>query len=129
MGTRAYVVAALRSAFAALNLPAKVFPVIQSTGARAGAPGEPESPLDLPAVIYSTLPGSSISLLTGPFEVSERWRLDVRSDTAKESERLDRAVITALREGGRLRTLGGPTEDYDEGLSLYRRLRVVEIGT
>ena len=146
MDPRVYLRGAAHAAFHALGLSVEIHPVLQFPE------GDPGSPLNLPALVYSILPGGTVDVRSGAVPASERWRLDVRSSSAAETEKLDRELARQLRNGPpweipepeqedlrefwrmwrtpgptQIRTLGGPTEDYDDGIGLYRRLRVVEV--
>ena len=122
MTVREYVTAACRDALQALGHDrTRVFPDI------APEPDADEGNIRGPSVVLSVFPGDEEHFNTGPWELSQRWQIDCRAGQAIVAEVLDREIVNRLRQGGRLRSAGGPSSFPEQGLRVFRRIRLVEV--
>ena len=94
-------------------------------------PEDSSGKLEFPAVVYQAVGGEDVSSFSsGPVPVARAFRLDFRAEPGRGCDRtaeLGEKAIQALREGGRLRDLSGPLDDYDEEVEVHRRIWTVEI--
>ena len=97
-----------------------------------GATGE----LEFPFCVYQSVGGSSVSTFqTGPYPRTSSFRLDFRSRYREEDAKggyaeaadLANRALAAIRAGGRLRDLSGPTDLYDAETGAHRRIWTVEV--
>ena len=104
--------------------PPRVYATVQ-------LPEDESGKLEFPAVVYQAVGGEEVSSFSsGPVAVSRAFRLDFRAEPGQGCDRtaeLGEKAIQALREGGRLRDLSGPVDDYDEEVEVHRRIWTVEI--
>ena len=82
---------------------------------------------DFPAVVYQGVGGDTVTTFEGSRQRTCAIRLDFRARSFSEAIRLAEQGLAAVRSGGRLRSVSGPVDDYDEEFNVYRRMWTVEV--
>ena len=82
---------------------------------------------DFPAVVYQGVGGDTVTTFDRIRQRTCAIRLDFRAKTFAEALRIAEQGLAAVRSGGRLRSVSGPVDDYDEEFNVYRRMWTVEI--
>ncbi len=81
-----------------------------------------------PSVVFQAVGQDTLTTLTeGAHQIATAIRFDVRDRMQKETERLSDEIVAALRAGSRLIWLGTLIDDFDDELSIYRRIRTVTV--
>ncbi|MYH25519.1 MAG: hypothetical protein F4156_09850 [Holophagales bacterium] len=101
------------------------YPVVQPTVQEQG-----QDVFQLPAVVYYAVGQQSVTPLAGPHVAATAVRYEVRSRSyqgAGGAATLDRALVSALRQAGRLTGLLSLVDEYDDERGIYRRIRSVMV--
>ena len=97
------------------------YPVVQ--------PGEKDAQqqdtIKLPSIVYYAIGQDTVALLAGPYQIGTAIRYEARAHSYAETVTLSAAVITALRQAGRLSQMLSLFDDYDDDLNIFRRIRSV----
>ncbi len=81
-----------------------------------------------PSVVFQAVGQDTLTTLTeGVHQIATAIRFEVRDRMQKETDRLSDEIVAALRRSGRLLALGALIDDYDDELSIYRRIRTVTV--
>ena len=111
------------------NLTGRVKPNLQP-------PDKTTGELEFPFCVYRSVGGSAVTTFeAGPHPRSYSFRLDFRSRYRQadgkggyeEAAALANQALAAVRAGGRLRELSGPTDLYDAETGAHRRIWTVTI--
>ena len=93
-----------------------VYPVVQP------------APDVFPSVVYYSVGHTTLSTLDRPpGQLTSVIRIEARGKTYSQAVALDLAMVNELKDGGRLIALRSLIDDFDDELSLYRRIRSISI--